>query len=90
MVNQITDLFMPFLPEFLDKYNPKDARFLGSPVDLIVFDGLEEGKLERIVFVQIESQDRECTERELMIRQVVLAKKVELDILNKKGLLFQK
>ena len=62
MVNQITELFMPFLPEFLDRYNPKDARFLGSPVDLIVFDGLEEGKLERIMFVQIESQDKEYTE----------------------------
>ena len=29
---------IPYFPDF--PYNPKDVRFLGSPIDLIVFDGL--------------------------------------------------
>ena len=28
---------VPFLPKF--KYNPSDVRFIGSPVDFVVFDG---------------------------------------------------
>jgi predicted Holliday junction resolvase-like endonuclease len=34
---KVTEHFIPDLPDFA--YNPKDARFLGSPVDFIVFDG---------------------------------------------------
>ncbi len=35
---KVHEQLVPYLPEF--GFNPKDARFLGSPVDLIVFDGL--------------------------------------------------
>jgi hypothetical protein len=35
------------LSEF--SYNPKDARFIGSPVDLVVLDGLDREALEQIV-----------------------------------------
>ena len=31
----------PYLPEF--KYDPTEARFIGSPIDLIVFPGLAAG-----------------------------------------------
>lgn len=35
---KVTEHLMPYFPEF--KYNPKDVRFIGTPIDLIVFDGL--------------------------------------------------
>ncbi len=38
---KVHEQLVPYLPEF--GFNPKDARFLGSPVDLIVFDGLAAG-----------------------------------------------
>jgi len=31
-----------FLPEFCKKYLPADARFLGSPIDLVVFKGMSD------------------------------------------------
>jgi predicted Holliday junction resolvase-like endonuclease len=34
---KVSEQLLPFLPEF--PFNPRDARFLGSPVDLIVFGG---------------------------------------------------
>lgn len=37
---KIAEQIAPLLPEFL--YNPADARFIGSPVDYIIFDGLTE------------------------------------------------
>jgi len=41
IAGRVTEQIAPYLPEF--KYNPKDARFIGSPIDFIVFDGLDEG-----------------------------------------------
>lgn len=38
---KVHEQLIPYLPAF--PYNPKDVRFLGSPVDLVVFDGLAEG-----------------------------------------------
>ena len=35
----------PFMDDF--GYNPRDARFLGSPIDLVVFDGLSESLSHR-------------------------------------------
>src|SRR6184192_3178118 len=42
---KVHEQLVPYLPEF--GFNPKDARFLGSPVDLLVFDGLYDGALRR-------------------------------------------
>jgi len=38
----------PILPEF--NYNPTDARFLGSPVDFVVFNGLQGIVLKKSYF----------------------------------------
>jgi predicted Holliday junction resolvase-like endonuclease len=37
---KIAEQLAPVLPGFL--FNPADARFIGSPVDYIIFDGLTE------------------------------------------------
>src|ERR1041385_8912167 len=49
---KVHEQLVPYLPEF--GFNPKDARFLGSPVDLLVFDGLDDGELRRGVFLEID------------------------------------
>ena len=46
---KVTEHLIPYFPHF--EYNPKDARFLGTPVDLIVFDGLSEGEVNKVVFI---------------------------------------
>ena len=43
----------PFLPDFPS--DPTEARFLGSPVDLVVFPGLATGEPREIVFVEVKS-----------------------------------
>ena len=50
---KITEHLIPYFPDF--PYNPKDARFLGSPVDLIIFDGLSEDQIQRVVFLEIKA-----------------------------------
>jgi len=70
----VHEQLVPYLPEF--GFNPKDARFLGSPVDLLVFDGLDDGALRRVVFVEIKTGDSALTGRERQVRDVVRASQV--------------
>ena len=36
----ISEQISPLLPEFYSKYEPSDARFLGSPVDFVIFKNM--------------------------------------------------
>jgi len=72
---KITEHLIPFFLDF--PYNPRDARFLGSPVDLIVFDGLSNEKITEIVFVEIKtSRNPTLTRREREVRDCVDEKRV--------------
>jgi predicted Holliday junction resolvase-like endonuclease len=37
-MGKMTEHIVPYLPGF--RFNPSDARFIGSPIDFVVFDGL--------------------------------------------------
>ena len=71
---KVHEQLVPYLPEF--GFNPKDARFLGSPVDLIVFDGLAAGDVRRIVFLEVKTGGASLTARERQVRGVVEAREV--------------
>jgi predicted Holliday junction resolvase-like endonuclease len=72
---KVHEQLLPYLPAF--PYNPKDVRFLGSPVDLVVFDGLAEGRLRRIVFVEVKTGRSGLTSRERWVREVIRNREVE-------------
>lgn len=67
---RVREHLVPYLPEF--PYNPRDARFLGSPVDMVVFDGLDEGRVRRIVFVEVKTGQSQLSRREQLVREAVL------------------
>jgi predicted Holliday junction resolvase-like endonuclease len=71
---KVHEQLVPYLPEF--GFNPKDARFLGSPVDLIVFDGLADGQVKRVVFLEVKTGGALLTARERQVRQVIEAREV--------------
>ncbi len=43
---RIAEQIVPFLADF--KHNPSDARFIGSPIDYVIFDGYTDVKDRRI------------------------------------------
>ena len=71
---KVHEQLVPYLPEF--GFNPKDARFLGSPVDLIVFDGLSDGEVRRVVFLEVKTGGAPLTARERQVRAVIEAREV--------------
>jgi predicted Holliday junction resolvase-like endonuclease len=74
-MGKVHEQLIPYLPDF--PYNPKDVRFLGSPIDLVVFDGLAAGRLQRIVFLEVKTGASGLTSRERYVRDVVQAREVE-------------
>jgi len=80
ITGKVVEQLTPYLPQF--KYNPKDARFIGSPVDLIVFDGLDEGNLRKIVFIEVKSGKSSLSKREKLVKDAIEKGKVEYEILS--------
>ena len=56
---KITEHLIPYFPDF--PYNPKDARFLGTPVDLIIFNGLSEDFVNEIILLEIKVWKKSIT-----------------------------
>src|SRR3990167_3331921 len=50
---QFSEQLAPYLPDF--SYKPTECKFLGKPVDFIVFKGLDDKNVEEIVFVEVKS-----------------------------------
>lgn len=72
----------PYLPEF--KYDPTEARFIGSPIDLIVFPGLATGEPEEIVIMEIKTgKTSQLTPQERKIRQLIEDGRVRWELIQK-------
>ena len=75
-LGKVTEHLLPFLVDF--PYNPRDARFLGSPIDLLVFDGLDEGgDLRSVLFVEVKTGRSSLSSRERRVRDAVRAGRVQ-------------
>ena len=79
---KFTEQMAPYLPEF--KYDPTEARFIGSPIDLIVFPGLSRGEPEEIVIMEIKtSRSAQLTPQQRKIRQLIEEGMVRWELLQK-------
>ncbi len=67
---KFVEQLVPYLPEF--RYDPTEARFIGSPIDLIVFPGLASGDPREIVIVEVKTgKAGQLTPQEKKIRQLI-------------------
>ncbi len=65
---------VPFLENF--PYDPHDIRWLGDPIDLVIFDGYSSDKLNQIVFCEVKSGEGKLTKGQNRIKELVEGKKV--------------
>lgn len=78
---KVQEHLAPLCPEFLEKFNPKDARFLGTPIDFVVFDGLDEGYVRNVCFVEVKTGRARVSSRERYVRAAVEAGKVSFQVM---------
>lgn len=74
-LGKVTEHIIPYLPDFA--FNPKDVRFLGTPVDFVAFDGLSAGRVEKVVFVEVKTAGSKLSARERSVKAAVEAGSVE-------------
>jgi len=68
---QICSIFKGF------PYNPADMRFLGSPCDYIVFHGMVQKSIDKVIFLEVKTGDSKLTEQQEKLKQAIKAKRVE-------------
>jgi len=79
---KFTEQLAPYLPDF--NYDPTEARFIGSPIDLIVFPGLARGDPEEIVIMEVKTgKTGQLTPQERKIRQLIEDGMVRWELLQK-------
>jgi predicted Holliday junction resolvase-like endonuclease len=76
---KIAEQMAPVLPDF--GFNPADARFIGSPVDYVIFDGLTRVADEKedeisIVFMDVKKGCGALTRTQRLIKQAVEKKSI--------------
>ena len=67
---KFTEQMVPYFPDF--RYDPTEVRFIGSPIDLIVFPGLAQGEPREIVILEIKTgRSAQLTPAQKKIRQLI-------------------
>lgn len=69
---QIAEHFSPLLKDF--KYNRKQARFLASPIDFIIFEE------DEIIFMEVKTGKSQLNKNQRRIRDQVNEKKVRWEV----------
>ncbi len=71
----------PFAPEFAERFDPADARFLGAPVDFVVFDGLAAGDLREVVLIEVKTGRSRLNGNEVAVREAIAEGRVAYELL---------
>jgi len=67
---KFTEQMVPFFPDF--KYDPTEVRFIGSPIDMVVFPGLAKGDPQEIVILEVKTgKSAQLTPAQKKIRQLI-------------------
>lgn len=88
---QFSEQLAPYLPNF--DYLPTECKFIGKPIDFIVFRGMDEKKIDEVVFVEVKSGKSKLNAHEKNLKDTIQKKRVRWeeyripDELTKKGVL---
>lgn len=80
-LGRMAEQLVPFLHDF--PYSPQDAHFLGRPIDFVVFDGLAEGCVRRVVFVEVKSGKKKALDpRQRGVHDCIVEGRVEFMVVS--------
>ena len=71
----VSEQLAPLLPGF--PFDPGDCRFIGKPVDFIVFRGMNEKEISEVIFLEVKSGKKpSLNDQEKRLKEAVLAGRV--------------
>ena len=71
---QFSEQLAPFLPNFDNL--PTECRFIGKPIDFLVFKGMDEKKISEVVFVEVKSGNAKTSPVEKSLKETIEKKRV--------------
>jgi|ETNmetMinimDraft_33_1059910.scaffolds.fasta_scaffold105392_2 predicted Holliday junction resolvase-like endonuclease len=71
---QFSEQLAPFFPDF--NFKPTECKFLGSPVDFIVFNGADDKKIDEVVFVEVKSGKSKLSSTEKSLKETIENKNI--------------
>ena len=74
LAGQFSEQIAPYLPGF--PYKPTEARFIGKPIDFVVFKGMDGKKIDEVVFVEVKSGKSNLSEVEKSLKLAIKDKNV--------------
>jgi predicted Holliday junction resolvase-like endonuclease len=74
LAGQAAEQLAPWLPGF--PFDPGDCRFIGKPVDFLVFTGSTAGAISEVIFVEVKSGSAGLNKTERSLREAVEAGRV--------------
>ena len=66
---KVAEAFAPFLPDF--PYKPSECKFIGDPIDYLVFEGLNERDVKAIHFLEVKSDKSKLSKHQKQIKDIV-------------------
>ena len=78
---KITEQMLPYFPGF--PFTPKDCRFVGSPIDFVVFNGLSDGDVTEVVVLEVKTANSALTKREKQVREAIVSGRVRWEELRR-------
>jgi predicted Holliday junction resolvase-like endonuclease len=64
----------PYLPNF--PFSPTEAKFIGAPIDFLVFKGMDEQRIEEVIFVEVKSGAAHLNHNEHSLKDAIDNKRV--------------
>ena len=74
---QFSEQLAPYLPDF--PYKANEVRFLGKPIDFIAFKGLDDKKVDEVVFVEVKSGKAQMNRTEKSLKEAIKKKRVSFE-----------
>lgn len=75
LAGQFSEQLAPYLPDF--PFKPTEAKFIGKPIDFLVFNGMDEKNINEVVFVEVKSGKANLSSHERKLKDVIKEKKVK-------------
>ena len=64
----------PYLPNF--PFSPTEAKFVGAPIDFLVFKGMDDQHIEEVIFVEVKSGSARLNHNEHSLKDAIENKRV--------------
>jgi predicted Holliday junction resolvase-like endonuclease len=66
---QFSEQLAPYFPDF--SFDPNECRFIGKPIDFVVFKGASQQEITEVIFVEVKSGKSKLSRQERGLRRAI-------------------